>query len=474
MSKVFIPHKYQSLAIGHMTSRQRSNLFMSPGMGKSSCTMTTLDICNLVEDVYPALVVGPLRVANSVWTRECDKWAHLNKLRVSKVLGTLTDRTMALARRAEIYTINYDNLDWLRNYFDGKPWPFKTIIADESTRIKNHRCSLQKSSTGKVFMKRGGGVNASALMLKASQSPRYHNLTGTPAPNGLQDLWGQQFSIDFGATLGQSYTAFTTRWFRQKPGSQREQAIFEPLDHAESEITRRIAPSTISLDAYDWFDVEKPREVDIAIELTDKLKAQYKTLHQDAVLKLSDEATITAVNAGVITAKCLQFASGSIFDENGVPHNVHDLKLDALDSLRENLCGAPLLVAYHWKPDREKILKKFKDAVVLPSGSQQKVVEDLWNAGKIPMLLVHPQSAGHGLDLQHGGHNLCMYSLQWDLELYQQVIERIGPVRQKQAGYDRLVNVYRLITVGTFDSTVAMRLKTKCSVQDAVTQAVRG
>lgn len=473
MSQILVPRAYGQLAVGHIVRNPRCNLFASPGMGKTVSTLSALEAACVLRDAYPVLVVAPHRVANSVWTRETNKWAHLNHLRVSKILGSAAERIAALRAKADIYTINYENLGWLEEQLGGK-MPFKTVVSDESTRLKNHRCSLQTSKTGKRFFKRAGAKNASALGRMSFQYDNHVNLTGTPAPNGLKDLWGQQFFVDHGEQLGRSYTAFTNRWFRIRPGSSREAAVFEPLAHAEAEITERLKATTLSLDAYDWFDVDRPREVDIEIELTDRLMRDYRTLHNDAVLQLTEDTTVTAVNAAVITAKCLQFATGHLFDAEGVNHPIHDLKLDALESLMENLCGAPLLVAYHWKPDLERILRRFKGkAEVLPKGAKQEEVERRWNKGEIPMLLVHPQSAGHGLDLQHGGHNLCIFSPQWDLELYQQVIERIGPVRQAQAGYDRLVNVYRLITKGTFDELVIKRIDTKCTVQQAVMQAVR-
>lgn len=473
MSRVFNPREYQQQAIRFLVENDRANLFASPGMGKTCATLTALEAACLLRDAYPVLVVAPHRVANGVWTRETSKWAHLKHLRVSKILGTAAERIAALRAKADIYTINYENLSWLEEQLGGK-MPFKTVVADESTRLKNHRCSLQVSKLGKRFFRKAGAKNASALARMSFAYDNHTNLTGTPAPNGLQDLWGQQFFVDHGEQLGRSYTAFTDRWFRIRPGSSREAAVFEPLKHAEAEITERLKASTLSLDAYDWFDVERPREVDIEIELTDRLMKDYRTLHNDAVLQLTEDTTVTAVNAAVITAKCLQFATGILHDSDSVVHPIHDLKLQALESLMENLCGAPLLVAYHWKATAESILRRFKGkAEVLPKGAKQKDCEDRWNRGEIPMLLVHPQSAGHGLDLQHGGHNLCIFSPQWDLELYQQVIERIGPVRQAQAGYDRLVNVYRLITKGTFDEVVIKRIDTKCTVQQAVMQAVR-
>lgn len=761
------------MAIEHATSRDRLNLLMSPGMGKTACALMAMELRAMVADTYPALVIGPLRVANSVWNREVDKWAQLKGLRVVKVLGSLSDRIAALRTPADVYTIHYGLLKWLHEYLTetGTAWPFKTVIADESTRLKHARPSFRKHpKSGKLNLYIAGSANAGALARYAPRTPYWINMTGTYTPNGLQDAWGQQWFIDFGETLGSSYDAYTKRWFYQRRGTKAEQAIFEPFPHALDEITRRLQPSTISLDAYDWFDVEKPREVDIEIELPEKLMKDYRKLHRDAMLKLENETVITAVNAGAITNKCiaegtpvltprgwvpiervqqtdlvwdgeafakhggvacnglqrvvecfsvemtpdhkvlttegwkearacitdrldraevrlpdraltrtgrsppamgmplrlrhspsagragasalklenivrlptwgstgagtadprhdeapcmegvegnartvlerkapflasvrrawnqglqaldlirevlaghgpfmaegldarparqqprvhagqlqvgdvgsagkqhdedatdrntqgahvnqpsspsvrvehddsevsgrerverrkavrvydlinagprhrftvkgadgqalivhncLQYASGHVYDADQNHHFIHAEKLDALDSLHTQLNGAPLLVAYHFKPTREAILKRFPFAELLPSDHRQKAVEDRWNAGKIPMLVVHPASAGHGLDLQHGGHNLCIVDPYWDYEMYAQVIERIGPVRQAQAGYKRLVNVYRLKTVGTFDAVVIDRLTSKASIESAVRGAMQ-
>lgn len=471
---IFTPRLPQCKMIAHGTALPRVNIHASPGLGKSVSALTILDIRSMVEDPYPALVIGPKRVANSVWPREVEKWEHVDHLRVVRALGDHTDRLHALHQPADIVTIHYGLLAWLIKQYEGKPWPFRTVICDESTRTKGHRASYQRSSTGKVFLRTAGAVNAAALCKRALETPYWINMTGTPAPNGLKDLWAPQWLIDFGETLGSSYDAFTRRWFFQRRGTSAEQAVFDPLPHAHEEITSRIKPTTISINAYDYFDVKKPREVDMGIELPEPLMKQYRKLHNEAVIRLSAEKVITAVNAGALTNKCLQFASGHIFDEHAVAHKIHEEKLDVLESLHENLNGAPLLVAYSFTPDRDAILKRFKFAELLPSDKRQQEVENRWNEGRIPMLVVHPASAGHGLNLQYGGCDLCVYSGMWDLELYEQIIERIGPIRQMQAGLNRLVSVYRLIALRTFDKVTFDRLKNKSAVQQAVMEAVRG
>lgn len=468
----FKEREYQEQVIDLGMSIPRFNLFASPGMGKTVCMLSILKARMLMDEPLPALAIGPMRVAQTVWDAEIEKWAHLQGLKVAKLLGTPAERKAALRSGADIYTIHYGLLQWLAAELLGK-WPFRTVFADESTRLKGMRCSYQTSLIGNRFLRKAGSKNAAALAEFAERTPFWINATGTPAPNGLKDLWGQNWYIDYGATLGTSYTAFTNRWFQQRRGSKAEQQVFDPLPHAFEEITQRIAPHTISVDAYDWFDCERPREIKTFVELPAKAMKQYKELHQEAVLKLSEETKITAVNAGAMTNKCLQLASGHIYDGDKTAHWVHDAKIERLKELIDELNGEPLLLAYHFKPDRERILQQIPGAEILPTGEKQKAVEKRWNKGKIPVLVVHPASAGHGLNLQHGGHNACIYSPHWDLELYSQVIERIGPVRQMQAGYKRIVNVYLLMAKGTFDEMVFDRLTSKKSVETAIREAVR-
>lgn len=471
----FTPRDYQRTIIDHMTSMKRGSVFASPGMGKTVSTLTALDVMALGAGTFPALVIGPKRVANTVWDSEVAKWNSLKGLRVVKVIGTLEQRRAALRTPADVYTTHYGLLKWLDEELQGRRWMFKSIISDESPRLKHHRCRFQKNAkSGKYHFYTGGSVNAAALMKHALETEHWYNLTGSPGANGLKDLWGPQWPIDFGKALGQNYTAFTDRWFFQRRGTSREQAVFEPYPHAADEIMALLKPTSVSVNAYDYFDVERPVERDVLLTLPDRLMKDYRTLHRDAVLKLANEAVITAVSAGSITNKCLQYASGSLLDENGTAHKIHEIKLDALDSLVTELNGEPLLVTYHYRHDKAAILKRFPQAELLPSGAvAQKITEDRWNAGQIPMLVVSPQSAGHGLNLQYGGCNVCVYTPNWDLEFYEQVIERIGPVRQAQAGLHRAVTVHRLIMDQTFDTVVADRLRSKASIQSTIMEALK-
>ena len=471
---IFTPRPWQKPMIGHLLSLDRANLFARPGMGKTTTVLAALDALSLADDVFPALVIGPKRVANSVWSGDVEKFANLRHIRVVRITGNTSERLAALRTPADVYTIHYGLLKWLAEALAGK-WPFKTVVADESTRLKSARPSFQRhKGSGKVFLRVAGSANAGTLARFAPKTRHWFNLSGTPAPNGLKDLWAQCWFIDFGETLGGSFDAFTRRWFVQRRGTSAEQSVFDPLPHAQDEITRRIKPYSLSLDPRDWFDLREPRIVPVKITLPERLMKEYRKLHREAVLVLGEQTVITAVSAGVATIKCLQYASGAVLDADGTAHHIHDEKLDALDSLRENLAGAPLLVAYHFRSSLAAILKRFPDAEQLPSdATKQRDTERRWNEGRIPMLVVHPASAGHGLNLQHGGCDVAIYDPYWDLELYEQIIERVGPMRQMQAGLDRVVSVYHLQVEGTFDQAVFRRLTDKASVQQAVMEAVR-
>lgn len=477
--RLYIERKYAKQVTDLLSNNPRCNLFASPGMGKTVMSLTALDMISMTEtDVWPVLVVGPLRVVNTVWAREVEEWAHLDGLKVSVIVGTPAQREAAVKQHADIYCINYENLLWLHLLLEHTKWPFKTVIPDESTRLKNLRChwSAGNKKTGRkaLIVGEAGSLRAAALAKNAVKYPRHINMSGTPAPKGLQDLWGQNWFVDFGKGLGNSFNAFKNRWFIYPKGENGYKAPLVPMEHAHEAITEAIKPHTLTLDAYDWFPIKRPREIDVFVELPEKVRKHYNTMLRKYYLQITKDKDITAVNAAVKTMKLLQIASGTVLDEDKVPHNLHGEKLEALESIVENTQGKPLLVVYHFKADAARIKKKFTNAVLLSSNSKrQKVQEDQWNAGKIDMLLVHPQSAGHGLSLQHGGYQIVFYTPWWNSEYYDQVIERIGPTRQYQSGYDRYVEVYRILARRTVDQTVLQVLKDRGEVQDAIKQATK-
>ncbi len=457
--KVFIPRPYQDLIITHSHDIPRSNVWAGMGMGKTVATLTALeDLFMAGSETQPALVLAPLRVARSTWPDEADKWDHLRNIEMQPIVGSAKERLAALTNsNASVYTINYDNLVWLVEQL-GNRWPFGTVIADESTRLKSFRL-------------RQGGKRAAALAKVAHKHVhRWANLTGTPAPNGLIDLWGQAWFVDQGERLGRTYGAFTSRWFNsiQFPGQQWSK--LEPWPFAQEQMQAALADVTISLDAADWFDIKDPIHNVIRVELPAKARQQYLAMEKEMFLELGGN-DIEAPNAAAKTVKCLQLASGAIYtDDQGNWQEIHDGKLQALESVVSESGGMPVLVAYHWKHDLARLLKAFPKGRHLDDDPQ--TLRD-WNAGKIPVLFAHPASAGHGLNMQDGGNILVFFSHWWDLEQYQQIIERIGPTRQIQAGYNRPVWIHHITAVGTMDEMVMERRNSKREVQDILLEAMK-
>ena len=468
--KIYTPRGYADDVWDHMSNTPRCGVNIGMGGGKTSLTLFHLAMQQLLTGSTPrTLVIGPKRVAKNVWTAETKLWRGLEHLRTSVIIGTPEQRQAALRADADIYTINFENLEWLVKTLDGA-WPFECVVCDESTKLAGFRGGWQKhKKTGTVFYRRGGTVRAAELGSVAHRSKQWLNLSGSMAAGGIDKVWGQNFFLDYGKSLGSSYSAFTDKWFHQRPGSAKEAAIFEPWAGAEAEILERIKHLYIVIDTYKYFNIEEPNFVHIPVYLDSKLQAQYNALRDESVLALKEETTITAVNAGAKINKALQFASGAIIDEHSQVHHVHDLKLEALESVVEELNGQPLIVTYWYRHDIAKIQKRFPRAVLF---DDKKETEDAWNAGKIEMLLLHPMSAGHGVSLQHGGNNMCIYTPFFSLELFLQVIERIGPMRQMQSGYKRLVNIYLLEVEKTWDGRVWKMLQEKRSVNDMVTETL--
>ncbi|ENX03985.1 hypothetical protein F900_00683 [Acinetobacter modestus] len=452
------PHDYQHAIINHILDNERCGVWAGMGTGKTSSTLTALDILELLEP-GATLVVAPLRVAATTWPDEAKKWKHLEHFKVVAVVGTAEERVRALKQKANVYTINYENLPWLVGYLK-ENWFFTKIVADESTKLKGFRISQ-------------GSVRARALGKVAhSRVKRFIALTGTPSPNGLKDLWGQVWFIDRGQRLGTSFGAFTQRWFQQvQVGADRNAVQLVPFPHSQVEIQTKLKDICLSIEAKDYFDIKEPIFNNIEIELTGKARKLYDEMEKEMFIELSANTEVEAFNAASKTMKCLQLASGSIYtDEQGNWQPIHDLKLQALESIVEEACGMPVLVAYHFKSDLARLEKAF------PQGKQldkdPKTIHD-WNAGKIPVLFAHPASAGHGLNLQDGGNILVFFSHWWDLEQYQQIIERIGPTRQAQAGHDRPVYIHHIIAKNTIDSVVMERRDSKREVQDLLMEAMK-
>lgn len=476
----YIPREYQGPSTQFMLDHARGNLWSFMGSGKTVATLTAIDALHLVGiETAPALVLAPKRVAQSTWVDEAAKWDHLSGMEVQPILGTATQRILALRNRnAAVFTINYENIPWLMETLNGK-WPFGRVIADESTKLKSLRISSQVSSKGKEFDKAAGGSKRLQEIAKIAHSKitGWHNLTGTPSPNGLIDLWGPNWLLDRGERLGRSFESFKSRWFQSIQCG--EFSKLQALPFAEEQIADRLRDITLSLKAEDYFDLKDAVKIRVDCNLSDRAMGIYRDMAKKMYVELEGDA-VEAFNAASKTAKCHQIANGAMYLEHDVldDHHpnakrwkeVHDDKILALQSIAEDWNGSPILVAYHFKSDLARLQKAF------PKGRQlddnPKTIRD-WNKGKIPMLFAHPASAGHGLNLQDGGHILVYFSVHWNMEEHMQIFERLGPIRQFQAGYERLVYVYYLLAKQTVDEDIMDRLDGKCSVQESLRNAVR-
>jgi hypothetical protein len=448
--RIWTERPHAKIIVDYIWETKRCNIWAHPGLGKTSAVLRVFDMLMMCgSSFFPALVVAPLPVARDVWLAESQKWIDFRGLRVVPIIGSSPQaRIAALLLKGDVYTINYENLVWLQEYF-GDKWPFRIVIADESTKLRGYRLKGQ------------GGKRATALGKVAHLTGRWVNLTGTPAPHGLESLWGQQWFVDFGHRLGHSYTDYVKRWFIVDPYTRG----VSPREGSREQIYAALADCAIALRAEDWLDVKKPAFFERRVELPPAARAIYKTMERKMFADMP-AGKIIAWAAIAKTGKLLQIAAGSIYDENHVDHWVHDAKIDALRSLYDEL-GEPLVVVYHFNFDRDRILKEFPEAIVYKKKAQQ----DLWNAGKVPMLLIHPKSAGHGIDLQYGGRAIAFFSNDWDLELRTQVIERLGPARQLSAGFDRVVLIYDIIANSTIDNEVNERLAGRLTEEEALMAA---
>ena len=448
---LFKARPYQKLIVDHILSKPRTAVWAGMGLGKTVSTLQALDVLITFMGEGPALIIAPLRVAQSTWPDEVAKWEDLHHLRVSVITGSPKKRLEAVAKEADIYTTNDENLPWLVEHW-GNKWPYKIVVADESTRLKG-------------FRTRQGSTRAKALA-KVSKNlvNRFVELTGTPASNGLEDLWGQFWFLDSGKRLGSTMTAFHERWFRpERVGKDAFAVKWVPMPHAQDEIQAAVNDLTLKLNAEDWFSLEDPIVTNIEVTLPTRAHQQYIDMENEMLIELEEDDVIESANAAAKTGKCLQIASGAIYREDGTYEVLHDEKIKALESIVEESGGMPILVTYQFRHEAERILKAFPQARKLDK--DPKTIRN-WNAGKIPMLLAHPASCGHGLSLQDGGNILVFFSTGWNLEEHEQIVERIGPTRQKQAGHDRPVFIYNIVARSTLDETVLKRIETKREVLD--------
>lgn len=450
--KIASPKPYQLIGAQHLIEHPRSGLLMEMGLGK---TMTTLNAISAEQlsgiDCRPALVLAPKRVAQSTWPDEAAKWEHLRGVEVQPILGTVAQRKRALTNtNAAVFTINYENIPWLVDTLDGE-WPFGSVVADESTKLKSFRL-------------RQGGERAQAIARVAHTKCRaWRNLTGTPTPKSLTDLWGQMWFLDAGKRLGRSFWTFEKRWF--KPSW--DGFGVEALPHAEDEIMAAISDLCLSIRAKEWLEIDKPIVSVIELDLPKPARKAYDDMEKDLFVEFADGVAVEAFSAGSRSGKCAQIANGALYTEGSNTNwkEIHTVKIEALESIVAESGGAPILVAYAFKSDLARLKQHFPKGRVLDDNPQ--TIRD-WNAGKIPLLFAHPASCGHGLNLQDGGNILVFFGLDWNLEHHDQIIERIGPARQKQAGHDRPVFVKYLIVRDTVDELMKTRHESKRATQDLI------
>lgn len=462
MKQVFVPRPWQPPMIEHLHRHRRCALFAAMGSGKTSATLIGLNGIELMDEA-PGLIIAPLRVARDTWPAEMDNWSNLAGQEIVPIIGTVTDRYRALAKKAKWYAINYDNLVWLYDHLGKKNWPFRTIVADESTRLKGHRGSLSHGLRG------GKRTNALAKVAWLSQVERFVELTGTPCPNGLKDLWGQLWFLDQGERLGTSYTAFTERWFQRDWDGHG----LTPFPHSQEQIQERIKDICLTADPRDYMDIDEPIERDIVVELPDRAMDLYRKMEKQMFLELEHDFgkhEVEAVHAAARTNKCLQIAAGFVYHEGGEGFTeLHTAKLEALESVLQEACGMPLLVSVSFVEERNIIRRHFPKAVGIDD-----VTPEEFATGKYPMMVCHPASAGHGIDgLQHATNILVDYSSGWDAEYDDQIMGRIAPIRQFQAGLDRPVYRYRIMASGTADYLVKRRRETKMTVQQILLEAMK-
>lgn len=465
----YTPRDYQRGAEQFIKDNARCLVLMGMGTGKTPATLSALADLLLFGEVKRVLVLAPKRVALSTWAGEASKFENLSHLQIAVAVGKPEERRAALAQKSQITVCTYDLIEWLIAEH-GDDWPYDMIVADEVTKLRSLRVSVQTSKTGKRYLTGQGGTRAKALAKVAlGKTKRFVGLTGTPAPNGIENLWALLFFVDMGRRLGHSYSAFIDRFFQRLPGGDGYSQI-RPLPHAQKEVESRIADVCFTVEAKDYFDLPPLIENVLKVELPPEAARIYKEMEKALYVEVENHQ-IEAFNAATKTGKCMQIASGAAYtDDQGNWVAVHDEKLDALESIVEEANGMPILVGYQFKSDLARILKRFKKAQAL--GSNPKQIE-AWNRGEIPMLVVHPASAGHGLSLQHGSNILVYFSTGWSLENDAQLMERLGPTRQAQSGYNRPVYVHRIVAKGTIEEAAVARLKSKASVQDALMDALK-
>ncbi|TFE30819.1 DEAD/DEAH box helicase [Cohnella luojiensis] len=445
------PHQYQEYATARIMDTPFIALLLEMGLGKTVSTLTAIDM--LLNDFFDAsrvLVIAPLRVADDTWAREVEKWDHLKHLRISKVLGSVTVRRKALKAEADVWVINRENVEWLVTEY-GSKWPFDMVVIDESSSFKNPQSKRFK-----------------ALRRVRPMIKRIVELTGTPAPNGLEDLWAPTYLLDQGERLGKTITGYRDRYFT--PGARSGHVVYDwkQKKEAEERIYEAIADIAVSMKAKDWLELPERIDVPVPVKLSDEAQALYKKLERDLLLPYQD-ADVVANTAAVLSNKLLQMASGAVYDEERGIKLIHDAKLDKLEDIIEAAQGKPVMVFYNFKHSLSRIQERFPQAQILRKGKDGNEDIRAWNNDETPLLLLHPKSAGHGLNLQESScQTVVWYDQIWSLEEDQQANARVH-----RQGQTRRIVVMRLVAEGTMDEQAIDALERKATGQEALMQAVK-
>ena len=449
----FIPHEYQRFCIQKIIDIKKVGIWQDMGLGKTVTTLTAVKELKYNRfQVRRVLIIAPKKVAEGTWTKEAAKWDHTKMLRVSPVLGSQTKRIRALNTPADLYIINRENVVWLVDYYRNA-WPFDMVVVDESSSFKSHSAKRFK-----------------ALASVGSYIDRLVELTGTPSPNGLDDLWAQVFLLDGGERLGKRYTQFRERYFQpDKRGADGMIYSYEVKPGSEGSILERISDICISMKAEDYLQLPDITYHEIPVELDSKASKAYYDMEREMVLALpEDEEEISVTSAAALSNKLLQLANGAVYDEDHSVHEVHNCKIEAFMELIESLQGKPALVFYNFQHDRTRILKALEKTGLRIRELKTTQDEDDWNARKIDILLTHPASSAYGLNLQQGGNHVIWFGLTWNYELYTQANKRLH-----RQGQEEKVIIHHLICSGTRDGDVMEALKRKDDVQSWVMESLK-
>ena len=451
----YTPHDYQKYCIEYIREHPVSALFLDMGLGKTIITLTALNALMFDElKVNKVLVIAPLRVARDTWPAEVKKWDHLQNIELSVIVGSVKERTAAVNHNAFIYIINRENVKWLVEYYEknGLRWDFDMIVIDELSSFKNYQSQRFKwLRKVRPFVKRWVG------------------LTGTPTSNGLMDLWAEIGILDGGERLGRFIGRFRESYF--KPGSMNPSTgvvfSYTPRPGAEEQIYQKISDITISMKALDYLDMPECVYVNHEVEMNADERKLYDQLKHDLIIPLED-GDIDAANAASLSNKLLQMANGAVYDENKEARTIHSRKLEMLEDLIESANGQPVLIGYWFKHDRTRIIEHLTACGYSPRDIKDSADITDWNAGNIPVALIHPASAGHGLNIQSGGHILIWFGLTWSLELYQQTNARLW-----RQGQQNTVTIHHIITKDTVDEDVLAALANKDVTQEKLIAAVK-